>query len=214
MDIKFVTVSEMRHIETIAVKEYGKSIAALMESAGKAVANEAMAMVKEGEVWVFCGYGNNGGDGLVAARYLIKQGYKTKVFLVGSPKPFSTEASLNYTALLVLGCQPQKISTTEEINKSLDDVKDARLLIDAIFGVGIRGTLEKFYITLIDKINSLDVPIISVDIPSGLDADTGKPLGVAIKAIKTLTMGYPKIGFKDAKAKPYLGELVVADIGL
>ena len=88
------------------------------------------------------------------------------------------------------------------------------LIIDAIFGIGMRGRLNDFYLKLINKINALGAAIIAVDSPSGLDADTGKPQGDAIIADRTITFGRPKIGFKNHEAKRYIGKLTVADIGL
>lgn len=88
------------------------------------------------------------------------------------------------------------------------------IVIDAIFGIGIKGPIDEFYAALIEKINGLGVPIISADVPSGLDADTGELAGSAIKAVKTVTFGFPKIGFKNPEAKRYIGDLIIADIGI
>ena len=210
----FVTVKQMRELEDRAVKEYGMALSALMENAGRAVAAEAMQMVKKGPVAVFCGYGNNGGDGMVAARYLIKSGYRVKIFLAGIPKTFSPETNANYIKLLDLKHQPEQISAIEEIDRAFENMPNPGLIIDAIFGIGLKGMLENFHLKLIEKINTIGVPVIAVDIPSGLNADTGEPLGIAITATKTITLGCMKIGFKNPKAKACIGELVVADIGL
>ena len=151
---------------------------------------------------------------MVAARYLIKNGYQVKVFLAGSFRAFSEETNANYKALIDLGYSPISISTKVEIEKRFQEMAKPEVIIDAIFGIGIHGMLSDFYLKLIDKINGITSPVISVDIPSGLEADSGESLGITVQADKTVTFGYPKAGFKNPKAKVYLGELIIADIGL
>jgi len=212
--MRYVTAKEMKEIDSNAINQYGVPAAVLMENAGKAVAQEAIKMVKRGDIFVFSGYGNNGGDGFVAARHLIKNGYSVKVFIAGLPKPFSRETKANYDALLKLDCKPEPILNVDEMGTIFDNMQRPALVIDAVFGIGIRGALEDFYVKLIDSIDALGSQIIAVDIPSGLDANTGEPLGRAIKAARTVTLGFPKIGFKNPKARDYVGQLIVADIGL
>lgn len=210
----FVTVKQMREMEEAAVKR-GTALSTLMENAGKAVADEAMALIRHNaSVVTFAGYGNNGGDGLVAARYLLKSNYQVKTFLVGSSKSFSPQTQENYDALIKLNHKPEGISTIEEIEKAFASPFKPTLVIDAIFGIGIRGGLDDFYVKLIDKINALAAPTLAVDIPSGLDADSGEPLGAVVRATETVTFGCAKAGFKNPEAKQYIGEVVVADIGL
>lgn len=212
--MRYVTVQEMQELDNRAVKQGGVSASFLMENAGKAIAAEAMKTIRKGTVFVFCGYGNNGGDGLVAGRHLLLDGHLVKTFLVGSPRPFSPETRANYRALVAVNHIPAVISDVKGTDKVFDDLPVPELVIDAIFGIGLRGMPDEFFLKLIDRINGFGSPVISVDVPSGLDADTGKPLGSAIKASKTVTLGYPKIGFQNPAAKPYLGEVVCADIGL
>ena len=212
---RYVTVKQIRELEDAALTKHGIALSILMENAGKAVADQAAGLVKKGApIAVFCGYGNNGGDGMVAARYLIKNGYQVKVFLAGSFRAFSEETNANYKALIDLGYSPISISTKVEIEKRFQEMAKPEVIIDAIFGIGIHGMLSDFYLKLIDKINAIASPVISVDIPSGLEADSGESLGIAVQADKTVTFGYPKAGFKNPKAKVYLGELIIADIGL
>lgn len=209
-----ITAAQMRALEEKAVKE-GITIAALMENAGKSVADEVMKSAGTDQaISVFCGYGNNGGDGMCAARHLIEKGYTAKVFLAGKPKPFSPQAQACYDKLLELKHKPQTLASQDEIEKAFNNIEESGLIIDALFGIGIRGPLDDFYQKLIFKINRSGAPVIAVDIPSGLGADSGRPLGIAIKAHKTITFGYPKAGFKNPEAKAYVGELVIADIGL
>lgn len=214
MTTKYVTASQMKEIDRAAMERYGVSASQLMENAGKAVAEEAARAAGEAAICVFCGYGNNGGDGFVAARHLINKGYKIKVFLVGKPRPLSPETKSNLNALTMLGIKLEQIVCDRDIDKVRIHIKKAGLIIDAIFGIGIKGRLDGVYVKLIEELNSAGLPIISVDIPSGLDADMGQALPCAIRASKTVTLGFPKAGFKNPDAKAYIGELIVADIGL
>ena len=204
----------MKELDSRAIIQCGIPASFLMENAGKAIAAETIKTIKKGKVFVFCGYGNNGGDGFVVARYLLLNGYQVETFLTGTPKPFSPETQLNYQALAKMNHTPVSVSTEEEIGKTLDKLPAPDLVIDAIFGIGVRGVLSEFYRELIDRINGFGSPVIAADIPSGLDADTGKPLGAVVRASKTVTMGYPKIGFQNPEAKQYTGEVIVANIGL
>ena len=211
---EYVTVKRMREIEANAINKRGITAAWLMENAGKLVANAAQDMRKPGEIAVFSGYGNNGGDGMVAARYLMERGYGVKVFLTGSPRAFSPEAGANHAQLIISGCEPEKITGIEEIEQVFHKMPKPALIIDAIFGIGIRGVLDEFYLKLIKSINAAGSLVLAVDVPSGLDADTGEPLGVAVRADRTVALGYPKAGFNNPIAKACIGELTIADIGL
>ena len=211
--MQYVTAEEMRALDRRAIQEYGIPALRLMENAGCAVADEAMKMLKKGGVFIFSGYGNNGGDGFVAARYLAEKNYDVKVFLVGEEKPLSEEAKANLDSLKPFNIKPEKIGI-EDVDKILRKIKKPDLIIDAIFGIGIKGVLMGPYARLIDGINRIGAPIISIDIPSGLNSDTGEAMPCAIKAARTVTLGFPKTGFKNPKAKIYLGEISVADIGL
>ncbi|MCX5686897.1 MAG: NAD(P)H-hydrate epimerase [Candidatus Omnitrophica bacterium] len=211
--MRYVTASEMKEIDRHAIEEFGIPAARLMENAGRAVAEEARKTAPAGEAIVFAGYGNNGGDGLVAARHLSNNGYRVKVFFAGKPKSLSPETNSNLESLLTININPQFISTESDVENISGKIAKPGIIIDAIFGIGIKGTLDSFYVKLIDKINEIGAPVISVDIPSGLDADSGNPSPTAIRAARTVTFGYPKIGFKNAEADKFIGKLIVADIG-
>ena len=212
--MRYVTKDEMREIDRIAIEERGIPAVALMENAGRAVAEECAKLLRKGRVAVFSGYGNNGGDGFVAARYLIKKGYEVSVFLAGRPKTLSPEANNKLEELLSTGTTLNVISDKKTLTAAFEKIGSPDLVIDAIFGIGLKGPLEDFYVDLIERINALDSPVVAIDIPSGLDADTGRPLPRAIKASITVTIGYPKAGFERPEAKEYVGRLFIADIGL
>jgi len=212
--MRYVTAEEMCAIDAAAI-ENGVPAIRLMEAAGKRIAEEAMRLAKKGgRAVIFAGYGNNGGDGLVAARHLAGNGYKVKVYFVGRPRDLSPETNRNLEALFNSDITPKSISSREDVGKMFSAMKPPDVVIDAIFGIGLRGELDSFSVDVIDRINSLKAPIVAADIPSGLDADTGRPLPKAVKAAVTVTMGFPKAGFKNAAAKDYIGKLIVADIGL
>lgn len=204
----------MKELDRRAINQRGIPAAFLMENAGAAIAAEVMKIVGKGTVFVFCGYGNNGGDGFVAGRRLLLNGYSVKTFLVGNLKPFSPETKANYQALVAVNHTPVLVSAGEEIDKVFVQLPAPDLVVDAIFGIGLKGVPDEFFLKLIDRINGFGCPVIAADVPSGLDADTGKPLGAAVKAFKTVTLGYPKVGFQNPAAKSYTGEVVCADIGL
>ena len=215
--MKYVTVREMKELDSRAINQHGIPAAVLMENAGKAVSVEAMKMVEAGDkrgVFIFCGYGNNGGDGFVTARRLLLNGYQATTFLAGKPRPFSPEAQGNYQALSGMNRAPLIVSASAEIDRMFDGLPAPGLVIDAVFGIGLRGVPDEFFLKLIGRINGFNCPVIAVDIPSGLDANTGKSLGAAVRAVKTVTLGYPKIGFQNPDAEQYTGEIIVADIGL
>ncbi|MFC1645742.1 NAD(P)H-hydrate epimerase [Candidatus Omnitrophota bacterium] len=214
--MKFVTSQRMREIDKLATKRFGIPSLILMENAGRSVAEEAKKMLisNSAPIVIFCGYGNNGGDGFVVARHLCNSGYKVEVFLIGARKKMSDDTKINFKIITKMKIKIRKIANKRQIDSALSNLKRPHLIIDAVFGIGIKGELSNFYRRLFEKINSLGVPVLSVDIPSGLDADKGVPLPIAIKARKTVTMGLIKRGFLSSFAKKYLGKIIIADISL
>jgi NAD(P)H-hydrate epimerase len=212
--MRYVTAAEMKAIDKTAIEKYGVPAARLMENAGAAVAGEIFKSAKPGNVLVVAGYGNNGGDGFVIARLLLKKGLGVSVMLAGRPRPFSNETGNNFKALLDAGCAPRAIYDVSSMEKAFTGLPPCELVVDALFGIGIKGPLDRFYVALIEKINSSGANIIAVDLPSGLDADEGTPCPSAVKASKTITFGLLKAGFKNEASKSYIGEIIVADIGI
>lgn len=211
--MRYVTASEMKEIDRTTING-GIPAGVLMENAGASVAIEAGKLIKTGSIAVFCGYGNNGGDGFVAARYLKKRGYDVSVYVVGRPHSMTQESSDNLEKLFSLGIKVDIIPDKARTDLLFRSIAKPSLCIDAIFGTGFKGPLDDLYSEVINKINALGSAILAIDMPSGLDADTGKPSPDAIKAYITVALGYPKLGFKSPGAKDYTGIIVVADIGL
>ncbi len=204
----------MRLIDDHNINTYGIPAQVLMEHAGKAVADETFKLLpkKGNKVAVFCGPGNNGGDGLVAARWLHHYGLEVEVFFLGDPAKSSLETRLNFDITANLRIPMHRIQGNWPSLK--EQIGYFNLVVDGLLGTGMHGQIQGLYKNIIDDLNSNGVKIISIDIPSGLNADTGQPLGSCISAAMTVTLGFPKIGFSRPGAKKYTGKVVVADIGL
>jgi NAD(P)H-hydrate epimerase len=208
---KALTSREMRALE-INAEYFGISRLQMMENAGKNIANEMASRFKpkKAKIAVFCGLGGNGGDGLVAARQLACLGFKVEVILAGKSADIADEETKkNWLALQPLN----GIIAIQEVYDSslIPDVK-ADVIVDALLGIGLKGVLRSPILELVKKINKMKAFCVSVDIPTGLDSDSGEVLGDAVKAELTVTFHKVKIGL--LKAKEHVGELVIRDIGV
>jgi hydroxyethylthiazole kinase-like uncharacterized protein yjeF len=205
-----ITSREMRALEVNA-KYFGVSLLQLMENAGHNIAAEiASRFPREQKVAIFCGLGGNGGDGFVAARHLLSQGFKVAVVLAGKGADIRHEAALqNWCALQSLreSIQIQEVTDSSAIPKV-----DAEIVVDALLGTGTKGKLKPPITQMVEYINGLAAFKIAVDVPTGVDSDNGEVLGTAVKANVTVTFHKSKTGLRDAKK--YVGELVISDIGL
>ena len=206
----FITSREMRALETNA-EYYGLSLLQLMENAGCSVAQETSSRFpKVRKVCIFCGLGGNGGDGFVVARHLLASGYDVFVFLIGKDRDINHEAAMkNWNILQSL---QDSIPLIEVTDSSIIPETTCDIVIDALLGTGTKGKLKPPISQVVERINSLKCFKIAVDVPTGIDSDTGEVLGTAVKADLTVTFHKGKTGLKEAKK--YVGELVVKDIGL
>ena len=207
--MKTVSVKEMQELDRIAIEDKGTPSIALMENAGKAVSEIALAElknIKNKKAAVFCGSGNNGGDGFVAARYLFNKGINVSVYLIGRRANLKNDPKVNAEALDKIGVEIREISAPVSL--------DHGLIIDAIFGIGLKGEVKEPARSIINDLNKKSITVISVDVPSGLDADTGEILGIAVKAGITVTMQFPKQGFYKNKGPEYTGKIITVDIGI
>jgi hydroxyethylthiazole kinase-like uncharacterized protein yjeF len=210
--LRTLTASASREIDLKARDKFGISTLILMENAGSAVAREVLKWHRPGgKIALFCGKGNNGGDGLVAARHLMAQKIKPDIFLACGLLQVENEAKVNLDILLKLKARITLLSPRnfEKIKISKND-----LLVDALLGIGVSGELRGIYPELIKLINSSGARIISVDIPSGLDATTGKVPGVCVQASKTVTFIAPKRGMVMGEGPKYCGKVIIADLGV
>ena len=206
-----LTRAQVREVDRIAIGEYGIPGVVLMENAARAVAHAAMALMvdfRTRRTLVLCGGGNNGGDGLAAARHLHNHGAAVEVALTVDPARYAGDALLNWGTVRAMRL-PVRPATPELIT-SFDDA----LIIDAIFGTGLSEPPREPFASFIRAIADSENPVLAVDLPSGLDCDTGEPLGpAAVVADRTVTFVAEKAGFANPTAARYLGELSVGDIG-
>ena len=207
-----LTIKTARAIDRKAREKFGISTLVLMENAGSAVAREIVKSCKgKKKIAIFCGKGNNGGDGLVAARHLLAQGINPDIFLAGKLLEVRNEAKTNLEVLLNL---KRKVIEVNEINVDKINIAKYGLIIDALLGVGLTGQVRASYSELIRLINSSKAYIVSVDIPSGLDATTGEILGCCVKADKTITFIAKKRGMVIGDGPKYCGKIIVVNLGI
>lgn len=212
-----VTVKQIQNLDNLAINKYKINSLFLMENAGKAVADEVVRILnnkKAKKVAIICGKGNNGGDGFVAARYLINQGISVKNFLIGKVKEITSDSYANLDILLKLGQKIWEISDMKSFNRCKANIKDCQIIIDAIFGVGLKGELREPAKAVIVFLNHSKKKVISVDVPSGLDATTGFPLGTCVRADRTVSFTLSKKGFSINQGPEVVGKLKVVDIGI
>lgn len=190
---------------------YGISLLQLMENAGRNVAAEVAARFPQNkQIAIFCGLGGNGGDGFVAARHLLSMGYNVSVVLAGKGENIKHEAAAQNWCALQFLCE--KIPVYEVPDSSVIPNVKADVVVDALLGTGTKGKLKPPISQFVEHINSLSAFKFAVDVPTGMDSDTGEVLGEAVKADVTLTFHRAKMGLENAKK--YTGELLVKDIGL
>jgi NAD(P)H-hydrate epimerase len=209
MGMKTVSVKEMQELDREAIENKGIPSLVLMENAGKAVSEIALAELKNIEnkrTAVFCGTGNNGGDGFVAARHLFNKGIDVDVYLIGQRQNLKNDSEINAEALDKIGAEIHEISAPVPVNHGL--------VIDAIFGIGLKGEIKEPARSIISDLNNKKALVISVDVPSGLDADTGEILGTAVKAGLTIAIQFPKQGFYKNSGPGYTGKIIPVDIGI
>ncbi|MEM1582114.1 MAG: NAD(P)H-hydrate dehydratase [Candidatus Bathyarchaeia archaeon] len=208
---QIITSREMSALDVNA-EYFGISRLQLMENAGRSVAEEVASRFKpQGtKVAVFCGLGGNGGDGFVAARHLVCLGFQVSVILAGKPSEISNEmARKNWE---VLSSLRESLTIHEVYDSSLIPDVEAEVVIDALLGIGLKTPPRPPIAQLIKKINELNAFRIAVDVPSGINSDTGAVLGEAVSAHLTVTFHKPKPGL--LRAKEYVGELIVRNIGI
>ncbi len=220
---RHVTREQMKLADTISSESYGISSAALMETAGRAVAEAVWERLPEPKtsapVAVLCGPGNNGGDGYVASRYLHNWGVPVQVYLIGRAGTDVTDgdAGANFQVVRKMGLPLHEIKLTRHLERCAGMLRECALIVDAILGTGLSshaGRVREPASDVITFVNGLGRPIVAVDVPSGLDANSGEVLGVCIRATVTVTMALPKAGFRLGAGPEHAGEVVVADIGI
>jgi NAD(P)H-hydrate epimerase len=197
-----------------AIEEYGVPGVVLMENAGSGAAEVLKRLFVRGPVALVCGKGNNGGDGFVIARHLDNAGVPVRVLLFARPEELRGDAAIHYR--IIERC---RLPITMFAGPDLDEaalqreLAAAEWVVDALFGTGLSGPLRPPFDQVIAAIHASPGRVLAVDIPSGLDCDTGEPLGPTVRAEHTVTFVAPKQGFANPAAAKWLGQVHVADIG-
>ena len=207
----------MQELDRKAIETYRIPGMVLMENAGKGAAeviSNAFPEIHRKKIAIIAGKGNNGGDGFVIARYLLNQGISVKVYLLTDPKGLRGDAEANFNIFQRMKGEIISVPSSKDYVKVKKDLERFDILVDGIFGTGLDAEVRGYYREVIDHLNTLQRPIVAIDIPSGLDADTGKPLGTAIRACLTITFGLPKVGHLIPPGLDYVGEVKVIDIGI
>ena len=211
-----VTAEQMREMDRLTIQKYGVSSLVLMERAGDGIVNAILKrlgrLAKKG-VLIVAGKGNNGGDGFVVARLLRAKRIPCEVVLLARADELSPDAARNYQAYVKLRGKVREV-TPGELDRLIECMNGKGLLVDAILGTGVKNDVRGLYADAITLMNASGVPIVAVDIPSGLHTDTAMSLGVSVQAEMTVSLGYPKLGEVIYPGLEYSGDLVVADIGI
>ncbi len=214
-----LTRQQVRDFDAWAINTASVPGVVLMENAGRGCAEIAIRELKKlggSKVCIFCGTGNNGGDGFVIARHLKNAGFDVKITLCGQNSKIKGDAEINHKIALGMGILIKELQpSSADVEKAVETFAgECDLIVDAIFGTGLTGTLSGGFDRLINAVNALKKPIVAVDIPSGLDCDTCCPLGTAIKATATVTFAAAKKGFVNPTSVEYTGEVYIASIGI
>ena len=205
-----LTRAQVREVDRRAIEQYHIPGIVLMENAARAVAAQAESMLGESggnNVLILCGGGNNGGDGLAAARHLHNRGLGVTIGLCTDPDAYKGDALINWQVVQAMGISVLK-ATPETIATDASD-----LIVDAIFGTGLNKPPRPPFDQIVAAVETAGKPVLAVDLPSGLDCDTGQALGPCINAAWTVTFVAEKVGFGNPSARQFTGEITVADIG-
>ncbi len=214
--MKLLTGTQMKALDRQAIDEYGIPSLELMENAGNQIVssmfewNESLA---EKRITIVCGKGNNGGDGMVVARLLHEKNVPLEVFCLAEAEACSEETKQQIQLLKQNNIDVKHLPTEKEFPELKTSLDKADVIVDALFGVGIKGAVQGHYAIAIRMINQADAKCVAVDIPSGVDADMGHVEGEAVKADLTVTLGLPKIGLLLYPGRSYAGKLKVVSIG-
>ena len=212
--MKIVTAEQIKNIDRRAIEEFGIPGPVLMENAAAAVMAE-MEKFFHGldgmKVGIICGRGNNGGDGLALARRLNIHGVPVRVALLASFGAVKGDAKINLSILRKMGVEIAQNASSRVIS---DIVSWSDILVDALFGVGLSAPLKGIYAFAVELMNASGRPLVAIDMPTGINADTGDVMGSAVRADLTVTFALPKRGLALYPGAQYAGTVRIADIGI
>ncbi|MFO0659132.1 MAG: NAD(P)H-hydrate dehydratase [Polyangiaceae bacterium] len=205
---------QIRQFDRHAIERCHVPGVVLMENAGRAAADVIEKVAARGRVVIVCGAGNNGGDGFVVARHLRARGWVTRVFLLSDESNVTGDARINLDAWKGVGGEITKLSSREDLAELMASAHGASVVVDAVFGTGLSRPIEGLSAEAISAMNSAPAMRVALDLPSGLDADTGEVLGVAFEADHTITFAAAKAGMLTPRGAMCCGELHLVDIGV
>jgi ADP-dependent NAD(P)H-hydrate dehydratase / NAD(P)H-hydrate epimerase len=215
--MRVLNTEQMREADRRTIEDIGLPSIVLMENAGRqtvAAMEAAFETLATSRVAVLCGRGNNGGDGFVVARTLTQRGVEALVFLLGSVSEVQGDARVNLEVLGRVGMTVIEVTTAQEWELHFSEVSECDVIVDALLGTGFRGRLTGLLETVVADVNELGVPIVSIDLPTGVSADSAELPGEAMEASMTVTLAAPKIPLVFPPADSHAGDLVIADIGI
>ena len=215
--MRILNAAQMREADRCTIDEVGIPSLVLMENAGRQVvaAIEAAYESQLNErIGILCGKGNNGGDGFVVARTLIQRGVDATVFVIGNVVDVRGDARTNLDILGRLGVTVVEVADEQTWELHFSKISQCSLLVDAMFGTGLRSALGGMMETVVADINASGIPVVSIDLPSGMSADTVHLVGDCIDASMTVTLAAPKLPLVLPPGEPHAGDVVIADIGI
>ncbi|RPI79151.1 MAG: NAD(P)H-hydrate dehydratase [Desulfobacteraceae bacterium] len=215
--MRLVKASEMQEMDRLTIQEIGIPGPVLMENAGRAAVRfflEHFKPASGAHVLCLCGRGNNGGDGYVLARYLHQAGLRISVVVLAPVEKIAGDARLNLEIIERLGLDIKEVTDPQQWTLAAPGLLEADYIVDALLGTGLNTPVEGLYRAVIEAINRYQKPVMAIDIPSGVNADTGQIMGVAVRADLTVTFGLPKVGQLVFPGAGLVGRLVRADIGI
>jgi hydroxyethylthiazole kinase-like uncharacterized protein yjeF len=215
--MRILNAEQMREADRRTIQDIGIASLVLMENAGRQVVAAIESLypdLADRRIAIVCGKGNNGGDGFVVARTLQQRGFDVSVFVIGQISEVKGDARINLTILGNIGQTVVEVADETSWELHGTEITGHDLIIDAMFGIGLSAPLTGFYETVVADLNEAGVPIVAIDIPSGMSADTADLIGDSIEATVTVTLGAPKLPLVLPPAEMRAGEVVIADIGI
>ncbi len=212
-----LTREQVREVDRLAIEELGIPGVVLMENAGRTVAEQVRYRIRAQQaerVAIFCGPGNNGGDGFVIARHLANHEIISSIFLAGDPGRLSHDCHINYDIVAKMGLTIGTIEDQASAQEAVSQLDDGYIVVDALLGTGFNGDVRQPMADLILGINQAKKSLVfAVDVPSGLDCNTGVAANATIEADLTMTFVASKVGLIRPDAQRFVGELLVGGIG-
>ncbi|MEZ5285491.1 MAG: NAD(P)H-hydrate dehydratase [Vicinamibacterales bacterium] len=215
--MRILNAAQMREADRVTIHDVGLPSVVLMENAGRQVVSAMESLfddLADRRVAIVAGRGNNGGDGFVVARTLYQRGIDTSVFLVGQVAEVTGDARINLDVLGRLGVTVVEVADEGAWELHFSEIGEHDLIVDAMFGTGLRSPLSGLHETVVADLNASDIAIVSIDLPSGLSADSAELIGPCVDASVTVTLGAPKLPLIMPPGEQNAGEVVIADIGI